>query len=825
MKVRLLTSSPTLFTPALRLILFLGGLALASARGFAAETDQPSSVTAAVVPAVATYKVTSYRVESRVPLATNILDGLLSRHTGPSVALNEIVQTAADVAMAYRQQGYATMNIIIAPKRIINGVVTLSVFPGAVEQIVVAGKAYQIDGKSQIVERKSQVANPESDIVNRKSPIVNTESAIVNRQSQIVNPMPDRPATPEELAKDKAELIRQMAEQTAKEKDTRVHVVSTNAGPRFEVKKYAVEGNSILPPETLGKILANIDGAYGTNVSLDGIRTAANELQSAYRVRGYVTVAVSLPPQKLTNGTVKIKVTEGRLADITVKGNHYFSSNNVMRSLPSLHQGMILNGQVFQAELNQANGNQDRQIYPVIDPGPDPGTSDLTLKVKDRIPLHGKVELNNQSSPGTPDLRLNSSAVYNNLWQLEHSLGVQYGFSPEVFKSVSPEVSQINKSEWNFYDRPLVANYSAFYRMPLGTPQPIEEVIANNPGSFGYNEANHKFNLPSASGGADITVFASRSTIDTGLSTLSSLNLYNTNGNSLFENTVQQDLTENNNLGFRLNQPLVATDKYHSGFSGGLDYKTYKLTSYKTNIFLLNNQEIDYIANFTNTVNAANNSPVPITISSLQYLPLSVRYDATLNEGTMGIVNMGFGMSGNAWHSGSSSNIQNISGSKHSTGYWVVLNPNLSWNFSIETNWLTSLRADGQWASEPLTSNEQFGAGGVGSVRGYREGQSFGDTGWHFTIEQQTPSHVVGPVYGNTPLVVRGSMFMDYARVYLLDPQGRTDYTTLWGAGCGGVASVGSHWEARFLLSLPLLKTATMSDLQPFFNFGITAQF
>ena len=78
---------------------------------------------------------------------------------------------------------------------------------------------------------------------------------------------------------------------------------------------------------------------------------------------------------------------------------------------------------------------QDRQIYPMIEPGPDPGTTVLTLEVKDRLPVHAKVDLDNQSSPGTPDLRVNASAVVDNLWQHDNSLGVQYGFSPDEYKA------------------------------------------------------------------------------------------------------------------------------------------------------------------------------------------------------------------------------------------------------------------------------------------------------------------------------------------------------------------------------------------------------
>ena len=241
-----------------------------------------------------------------------------------------------------------------------------------------------------------------------------------------------------------------------------------------------------MPPPTISMILTNVPGAFGTNVSFDKIQKVVMELRKAYRDRGFTTVYVGLPQQRLTNGTVKVQVVEGRLSAIMVKGNHYYSSNNIMRAVPGLTTNMILNATTFQAEVNRANANQDRQISGVIEPGPDPGTSDLILQVKDRLPVHAKIELNNDSSPGTPDLRVNSSAVYDNLWQLDQALGVQYSFSPELYKQ---------GSQWQFYDLPSVANYSTFYRIPLGNPEAIDNEIAAQPGSFGYDEATRKFNL------------------------------------------------------------------------------------------------------------------------------------------------------------------------------------------------------------------------------------------------------------------------------------------------------------------------------------------
>jgi hemolysin activation/secretion protein len=166
-----------------------------------------------------------------------------------------------------------------------------------------------------------------------------------------------------------------------------------------------------------------------------------------------------------------------------------------------------------------------------------------------------------------------------------------------------------------------------------------------------------------------------------------------------------------------------------------------------------------------------------------------------------------------------------VAGSSQATGRWVILNLNAERDQNIFTNWTLALRGNGQVASEPLISNEQFGIGGVNSVRGYREGEVFGDMGWWISAEQRTPPHVVGLAYAKTPLTIRGSIFMDYGEAYLMDPQGRPGRLPLWGVGFGGVASLGPHWEARLLFSWPLLSTGTTSAYDPRLNFALTAQF
>lgn len=596
-------------------------------------------------------------------------------------------------------------------------------------------------------------------------------------------------------------------------------VVDTNPPQMFPVRAYEITGDTLLPEDALRRIL----GAHtGTNVGVADVLKAGSELQLEYRTRGYPTVNVTIPPQQITNGIVKLRVFEGKLANVIVenKGRVYYNSNNVMRALPGLRIGEVLLGPVFQMELDRANANQDRQIYPQIAPGPRENTSSLILDVRDRLPLHGKLELNNQNSPGTPELRINASAAYNNLWELEHSLGVQYSFSPEFYKS---------GGGWASYDQPLVANYSAIYRMPIGSQEAVADQVSQLPGTFGYSEARRRFELPPPSGRAEMTLYGSRSTIDTGVTILSAKKILTVPGViTVNERDDQQDLTVNNTIGARVSSPMDWSATYQGTISGGADFKTYELKDYKTNNFLF--------AIFTRNANGDPNPPVYATVPSLnpppdgltfkrlEYLPLSLRYDGTLRD-AQGSTSFGLGISANAWMRESVADLQQITGSRKSSGHWLIFTPSITRDFLIRTNWVLTLHADAQWANEPLISNEQYGLGGVGSIRGYREGESFGDKGWRAGCELKTPPLLIGRAAETVPVTVRGSVFSDCGQTFLIDPQGRDGQTTLWGCGFGGAVSVGAHWDARFIFGWPLTSTAQTGSGQPRFNFALSGQF
>jgi hemolysin activation/secretion protein len=583
----------------------------------------------------------------------------------------------------------------------------------------------------------------------------------------------------------------------------------------FPVSQYEVMGNTLLPKKVLDGILAK---HTGTNVTFADVAGAVKELQLEYHNRGFDTISVTIPQQTLTNGVFKLRVFEGRLAEIVVTGNRYFSSNNVRRALPGLKTNTFLNSKLLQPQLDLANANQDRQIYPEIHPGPDSNTTSLMLRVKDQLPMHAKIEANNQSTPGTPDLRLATSVAYDNLWQLDHAMGLQYTFSEEEYKK---------DGDWEPYDRPLVANYSGFYRLPLSTADSIADEAASNAGKFGYNEATRKFVLPPASGAPELNLYASGSTIDTGVQRGAPIpEAAFTNGDTIVRQVVTQDLTYNDALGFRLTQPWPELDGFRPHFQIGMDYKSFKTVDFETNLFIKTQHLVHPVTGVPYTLVTVVPSGVPTTRDSLSYLPLTLHWDASRDD-RWGTTGLGFNYSPNLWYSGAQQDVDNISGSPHSSGFWHVLMGNASREQALPRDWKLSLRADGQWASEPLISNEQFGAGGIAGVRGYREGEVFGDSGWRATSELKTPSYRVGFAGKGTsrPLIVRASFFMDYADTYLLDPEGRRAATPLCGTGVAGAASLGPHFNGMLSFALPLLNTPSTEAYHIRIAFSLSAQF
>jgi hemolysin activation/secretion protein len=169
---------------------------------------------------------------------------------------------------------------------------------------------------------------------------------------------------------------------------------------------------------------------------------------------------------------------------------------------------------------------------------------------------------------------------------------------------------------------------------------------------------------------------------------------------------------------------------------------------------------------------------------------------------------------------------QNNSGPSASEQF-VVARVRVARDQDIFGKWKLSAAAEGQLASQALVSLEQFGIGGLGSVRGYQEGEIYGDDGFFAQFELKAPPFSRRETIDGRPVGIGTavSFFTDYGRVFLKDPQGREPSSDLWGAGMAGSAFFGKHFETRFVLGWSLIDSNTRVAGSFLFSFSLGTQF
>ena len=199
-------------------------------------------------------------------------------------------------------------------------------------------------------------------------------------------------------------------------------------GDTFTIKGFIVEGTYIFTQDELQKQIKSFVGRGKTAADVEGARDA---LERFFHEQGYPAMLVNIPAQSSTNRIFRLEVMENRIGNVLISGNRWFSTEKILRDIPSILPGKALQLKELQTEVNAANRNPDFKAIPEMLPGKAPGSIDLAVKVQDQLPLHGSLELNNRASHDTTALRLNAALRYDNLWQRDHSISVQYQISPQ----------------------------------------------------------------------------------------------------------------------------------------------------------------------------------------------------------------------------------------------------------------------------------------------------------------------------------------------------------------------------------------------------------
>jgi hemolysin activation/secretion protein len=537
-------------------------------------------------------------------------------------------------------------------------------------------------------------------------------------------------------------------------------------GPKFPITEFRVSGNTLLAPSRVDELLARF---VGPDRTLADTQAARDALQKQYEDEGFLTVAVSIPPQTVASGVVRLEVIEARVGKVTVEneGIRWISDARVLDLVPHIRPGAVLLKKELEEDLRGANHNPDVQVHPVVRAGSEPGTVDVALQVDDQIQLHASTALNNYHTSGTPDWRSVNTASYSDLWGLGHQATASYQFSPfERFSDI-----QI-----------VTGSYQA--PMPWSADQSL----------FAYG-------------------------------------LYSDSASSIVTAPGLGAVGKATNFGIRyqLGLPdIPGWSAFKHRLSLGVDRKDVK------NILVSGQDKIE---------------------TPIRYFPWTLDYSASaIGEqvyaiGQLGLIVHQTGLSGK----GDRQNFQENRGGAKSGS--VVTGDFQTLTFSLQSavrmrallgllgagriigvnrppgdfsdDWTLNLLARTQWTSEPLIASEQFVAGGVASVRGYLEGERFGDRGWSTQLELRTPAYrgFLGEwLDGRLKERVQLAAFFDQSTLYTLSTTGGP-YTTadLRSVGVGFRASFFDHVSTELFVADPIDTTENTDSVR--IHFQVSAGF
>ena len=226
------------------------------------------------------------------------------------------------------------------------------------------------------------------------------------------------------------------------------------------VEKIRVQGYTIFSEKEIEKL---IKPYHGKKLDFNQLRNITKAITDLYVSKGYITSGAFLPEQEIVDGTINIRVVEGKLEDIKITGLKHLQENYV-RSFISAIQGLSIPGTDSEniSDSNQSPPLNIKKIEEELDllkrnpsienieaelvKGTQPNLSVLLIEIEETSPLDAKLSFDNYRSPSVGEYQGTLEAGYRNIIGVSDRAFTQYNIT-EGFDAYSLG-----------YEIPLVSN-------------------------------------------------------------------------------------------------------------------------------------------------------------------------------------------------------------------------------------------------------------------------------------------------------------------------------------------------------------------------------
>lgn len=194
----------------------------------------------------------------------------------------------------------------------------------------------------------------------------------------------------------------------------------------FVLTGLTLTGNTVLNENEIRSASA---GLIGQTIPLTAIYELAGRLTKLYRDKGYVFSTVTVPPQDIAGGQVRLQAQEGRLGAITIDAPDGYDTKLLQKYADKIGDDKPLNIKKLERALLLANDLPGMTLRAVLTPSPTPNTTDLTLVAQEKR-FDGYVAFDNYGSDYLGPYQIGGGININN-WQDRHEqIAIRAGVAP-----------------------------------------------------------------------------------------------------------------------------------------------------------------------------------------------------------------------------------------------------------------------------------------------------------------------------------------------------------------------------------------------------------
>jgi hemolysin activation/secretion protein len=187
--------------------------------------------------------------------------------------------------------------------------------------------------------------------------------------------------------------------------------VPTPEAMRFVINDIRFTKSEILSEEELEGVARDF---RGRELGLDDLKQIAARVNEIYRLKGIITAQALVPPQNISPGVATIRLVEGRLGKVQVKGNSSTEASYIVDRL-GMKPGALMDLESLKKALIRFNKTNDAQLRCELAPGQTFGTTDIIVIVNEPQRDNLQVTYDSLGSPSTGRNRASLSFLNRSL--------------------------------------------------------------------------------------------------------------------------------------------------------------------------------------------------------------------------------------------------------------------------------------------------------------------------------------------------------------------------------------------------------------------------